>query len=522
MKRLLLIILLIPFFAASQTSTRDSLIRELNKHAKADTVRIKLLHAVTSKSWGTDPQKNFEYATEALKLSQELKYKKGIAGSYREISRYYWSQTEYTKAMDYTLLAQEVYKELGDSKGVSWTYGSIGLSYSQANNYTKAIEYHNKALQLNTEIKNQLGIARDLNNLGYTHELMKEYTTARDYYIKSLDMRMAIGDSTELILPLLNVGSINVTLKNYPVAKEYLLKALAIAERLQNNNMIAVINQNLGTMLFEQGDYNKAVQHLNYALQIAHKIGDKKRKEGVYEALKNLEESRKNFQAAYTYAKRLQEIRDTLYTQEQTMKMAEMEARAEREKQEQALQLLEKDKRIQTLWTNILIAGLVLLVIAFILIYSLQRYRERKNREFLNLQVDLLTGQNKELAEKYKQAITGKNDDNVESSDQRLLRTALEIVEKNISDPSFSVEAMAEAMAMSRANLHRKLKTITGFAPSDFIRNVRLKRAANLLRNQADSVAQIGFSVGFEDQSYFSKAFKREFGVSPSEYRTPG
>ncbi len=521
MRAYLLLIVFIPLFAPAQTSKRDSLISKLDKHTQQDTTRVTLLNAITLKSWGTDPQKNFEYATEALKLSQKLKYQKGIAASYREISRYYWSQTEYTQSMDYALLAQEVYKELGDFKGISWTYGSIGLSYSQANNYEKAIEYHKKALQLNTDIKHSLGIARDLNNLGYTHELMKDYLTARDYYVKALTMRLEIGDSTEMILPFMNVGSINVTLKNYPLAKEYLLKALDLAEKFRNNNMIAVINQNLGTMSQTLGDNKKALEHFNHALTIAHQIGDKKRKEGVYEALRNLEESRKNYEAAYTYAKRLQEIRDTLYTQEQTMKMAEMEARVEREKRIQAVQLLEKDKRIQTLWTNILIGGLVLVVVAFVLTYSLQRYRERKNREFLSLQVDLLTGQNKALAEKYKQAITGKDDTSVESSDQRLLRTALEIVEKNISDPDFNVEKMAEEMAMSRANLHRKLKTITGFAPSDFIRNVRLKRAANLLRNHADSVAQIGFSVGFEDQSYFSKAFKREFGVSPSEYRSP-
>lgn len=518
MKRILLIILLTPILTFAQTNRRDSLINELSKHEQKDTIRINLLNEITRKSWGTDPQKNFEYAEEALALSQKLKYQKGIANAYREISRYYWSQTEYTKSMNYTLLAQEEYKKLGDSKGVSWSYGSIGLSYSQANNYEKAIEYQKKALELNTEIKNKLGIARDLNNLGYTYELMKDFFSARDYYTKALSMRIEIGDSTEMILPLLNVGSVNLTLKNYPLAKEYLFKSLKLAEKFRNNNMIAVINQNLGSIRVEEGDYKKATEHFTYALKIAQKIGDKKRKEGVYEALRNMERSRKNFESAYTYSERLQEIRDTLYTQQQTMKMAEMEARADREKQEQTLQLLEKDKRIQILWMNILIAGLALVVSVFILTYSLQRYRERKNREFFSLQVDLLTGQNKELAEKYKQAITGKNENSVESTDQRLLRMALEIVEKNISDPNFSVERMAEQIAMSRANLHRKLKTITGFAPSDFIRNVRLKRAAHLLRNNADSVAQIGFSVGFEDQSYFSKAFKREFGVSPSEY----
>lgn len=71
---------------------------------------------------------------------------------------------------------------------------------------------------------------------------------------------------------------------------------------------------------------------------------------------------------------------------------------------------------------------------------------------------------------------------------------------------------------MSRASLHRKLKAITGFPPSEFIRNIRLRKAAALLSSQADSVTQIGIAVGFEDQSYFSKSFKKQFGVPPSEY----
>lgn len=520
MKKISLFILLISFSASAQKTTRDSLIQQLNRQ-QPDTVRVNLLNAIALQSWGIDPQKNLEYSEEALQLSQQLRYQKGIANSYREISRYYWSQTEYTKTMEYALLAQDVYRGLGDSIGVSWSYAAISLSYSQANNYDKAIEYQKKALSLNTRINNETGIANNLNSIGYIHELQKDYTQAGSYYAQALAMRIKIGDSTEMIIPLINAGAINVTLKNYPTAKKYLFDALALAEKFHNKNMMSVIHQNLGTISDGEGNYNKALEHLKYALGIAHEIGDKKRKEGVYEVLQNLEEAHKNYPAAYRYSQQLKYIRDTLYSQEQSMKMAEMEARAERIKTKQALEILEKDNQIQTLWANILLAGLALVVITFILIYQIQRYRERKNHEFLRLQLDLLTGQNKTLTEKYKQVITGNTETPVASANQRLLRSALEIVEKNIADPEFSVERLAEEIAMSRANLHRKLKTITGFAPSDFIRNVRLNRAANLLRNNADSVAQIGLRVGFEDQSYFSKVFKKQFGIAPSEYAKP-
>jgi AraC-like DNA-binding protein len=87
-----------------------------------------------------------------------------------------------------------------------------------------------------------------------------------------------------------------------------------------------------------------------------------------------------------------------------------------------------------------------------------------------------------------------------------------------MGDALFNVEKMAKEMGMSRTNMHRKIKAITGFPPSELIRSIRLRKAAILLLNQANSVSQISFTVGFDNHSYFSKAFKKHFGVPPSEY----
>jgi len=66
--------------------------------------------------------------------------------------------------------------------------------------------------------------------------------------------------------------------------------------------------------------------------------------------------------------------------------------------------------------------------------------------------------------------------------------------------------------------LLRKLKALTGLAPNDFIRDLRLQKAAEMIRQKADTITQIGYAVGFNDQSYFSKSFKKEFGETPTEY----
>jgi AraC-like DNA-binding protein len=77
---------------------------------------------------------------------------------------------------------------------------------------------------------------------------------------------------------------------------------------------------------------------------------------------------------------------------------------------------------------------------------------------------------------------------------------------------------MAEEIHLSRTQLFRKLKGVTGLSPNEFINNIRLQKAAKLILAKADTVSQIGYSVGFNDQSYFAKRFRKKFGKSPSEF----
>jgi DNA-binding response OmpR family regulator len=104
------------------------------------------------------------------------------------------------------------------------------------------------------------------------------------------------------------------------------------------------------------------------------------------------------------------------------------------------------------------------------------------------------------------------------SMDQQFLRKAWKVIEIHLSELEFSVEAFAGQMAMSRVQLHRKMKAITGLSAGDFIRNIRLKKAAEMLRSKSGNVTQIAFAVGFNNPSWFAECFKKQFGVLPSEY----
>lgn len=137
----------------------------------------------------------------------------------------------------------------------------------------------------------------------------------------------------------------------------------------------------------------------------------------------------------------------------------------------------------------------------------------------LLVRIQNLIDQRKKLANKFRERIfisaTGENG---LSLDDKFLQRMHSLVETNLADYTFSVERMAEEMNLSRTQLLRKVKALTGTSPSDFIRDYRLKRAADMIRQKADTITQIGYAVGFNDQSYFTKCFKKQFGVTPSEF----
>lgn len=106
----------------------------------------------------------------------------------------------------------------------------------------------------------------------------------------------------------------------------------------------------------------------------------------------------------------------------------------------------------------------------------------------------------------------------ITSMDEKFLKKGIQTVEKNIGNSEFTVEKMGRELGVSRGHLYNKLMALTGKTPIEFIRIMRLKRAAQLLAKSQQSVAEIAFQVGFNDPKYFTKYFKDEFGVVPSEF----
>ena len=137
----------------------------------------------------------------------------------------------------------------------------------------------------------------------------------------------------------------------------------------------------------------------------------------------------------------------------------------------------------------------------------------------LRLQVKKLIEQRQKLRERYTHDLRLEPKDiAVTSVDEKFINRAMEIIEKNIGNSEFEVRQFQEEMFMSRMQLFRKIKALTNQTPGEFIRTIRLKRAASLIKQNFGNIAQITFEVGFNNPSYFAKCFKELFGELPSDY----
>lgn len=141
------------------------------------------------------------------------------------------------------------------------------------------------------------------------------------------------------------------------------------------------------------------------------------------------------------------------------------------------------------------------------------------NTEILKTTVHNLQETRNKLQERFSQEVVLlPKDVAANATDERFLTNLQEVMDKSLVESDFNTEAFAEAVGMSRMQLHRKLKALTGLSATEFIRGQRLKLAAQMLKKSDINVSQVGYAVGFNNHSYFTKCFKEKYGISPSEY----
>ncbi len=143
------------------------------------------------------------------------------------------------------------------------------------------------------------------------------------------------------------------------------------------------------------------------------------------------------------------------------------------------------------------------------------------NEDILKLKVTNLLERRRKTKEKIlkQHTYTGNIPGNIPDRDKKFFEHLKQVVEKHITDPNFNAVIFAEIMGMSRMQLHRKLKALTGKSSTQFIRIQRLNFAARMLRETSANISEIAYLSGFNDPAYFNRCFKKQFGQTPKEFK---
>jgi len=483
-----------------------------------DTMQIYTLIQQSKDYQWIDSYRSLDYADQALMLARNLDYQKGVAIANNLKGFCFWSFGDNDLAIQAAMEALAIGEAEKDLLIQAESYYILARGYMDLNEQEKANGFIIKAEQLARQSNSWEQLCSIYNLMGVLKFIENQTDSALYYYNKAYGIGM-----THAIAPIhfpriiSNIGecyALDDPLQGFT----YFTRALTLAKETHNQIAETSITDIIGHAYLRANDLKNAELYLQSALQLARKLGLRRVIRHAYAGLVNIKLKQGRGDEAVVYLQRYYDVRDSLLNTSKIRQIVELEANHELQLKEQNIKLLESEKRIQTIWKNLLIVFVIMLILLSAALFLLQRYRHRKNREVLDLEIDYLTQQHKETVDKFKASLVKEPNESLESHDQKLLRKAIAIVENHMNDPQFGVEKMAVDMNMSRTNLHRKIKSITGFPPSELIRSIRLRKAAKLILNKVDSASQIALLVGFDDYSHFSKVFKKHFGVSPSSY----
>ena len=175
----------------------------------------------------------------------------------------------------------------------------------------------------------------------------------------------------------------------------------------------------------------------------------------------------------------------------------------------------------ETIWGKLLIALTVLLTSAAI-VYTILYIRriKRQQRETLEAYMALL--ESEEMRKSEGEEVSGEEPQEVNetpSEDDLLMKRVVAYMEDNLGNSDITIDDIAQAVAVSRTSLHRKMKQMMGTSPMEFLREARIRKAAKMLTTTEKNVSEVAYLCGFSDPKYFSKCFKTTFGQTPTDYK---
>jgi len=415
--------------------------------ASNDSVKARTLLDIGEAIEATATEKSFDYYQQALALSRKIKNNRLVLSSLNNIGVCYIELNKMDSAVVTFEQAIPVAEELNDTLRVARITANIGNVFLHKKDRVKAIEYYLQAARIWETCADQNRLAALYSNIGWLLTEQKEYDKAIEFGNKAYTLAKKLKDDYSAVNALLNLSGAYNDLNQVDKQFALLQEALPLAKKGEDIEQINTVYDNLGGYYYQKNQYKeslanylesykyaqqmgnqyhlcevckklsrvyhklnepgKAMQFIVQAEKMANEIGSRADLKEIYQSRGEIEQQAGNYKAASDYFSKTLTLSDSLFQSSTSEKVAEVEAKYQNEKKQQAILQLEKDKQIQSLsirqksTLNYILIG----SLAALLIVSFLGYRNLRHRQLLAKQQDELQQQRIRELEKDRQLV---------------------------------------------------------------------------------------------------------------------
>lgn len=394
------------------------------------------------------------YYTKALDLDMRLNRMEDASADHVQISRVYSLKGNIDTALDHLRKALQLAQNGGFKEQEADCLFALAVLYDRMDQPSKAITFCENAIVLQKEIGDSAGMAYSYHRMGLAYEGLNKYDEALKFLELSLEIRQKIKAEKQYGASLNGIGLVYMDKKEYQLALKKFYDAYKYWSAADDKEGMVIATGNLGELSKRMGDNENALRYLLQSYELADKIHAISFQKGTAHALAEIYYEKGKYKQAYEYYSKYSNLRDTLYNDENSQRMAEMQSRYESEQKEQQIRLLTKEKELQNselskkrfMLNALAIGGVLLLVLVFMAFRNIRQKKRVNNK--LSLAYTEIEHKNEKLVDVYK--VLEQNRDEIAGKN------------KEITDSIKYAKRLQEAILPSRDFIH-------GLFPSSFV-----------------------------------------------------